>query len=270
MARLEVDDGARLAYRYDGPDDAVGAVLMIGGLGDDHRCWDSQIPLLTAKRLRVVRADNRGAGSSEADLSGLTITRMADDLVVLLDALNLDSAVVVGCSMGGLVAQDLAARHAGRVAALAFVATAPWLPEATRLALGLWRELAGAGADGHRLALLDTCLHGFSSAWIERNMAAMPAWTAPGSQSREAFAAQIGAMLAFEPVGVLPDVSTIVLHGREDMVMPLAVAREFLSLNPAATIEVGDCGHAIAIEQTAWLNDALDRFINKEIVDGRV
>lgn len=268
VARLEVGDGAGLAYRCDGPEDAVDTVLMIGGLGDDHRCWDSQVPLLTAKGLRIVRADNRGAGLSEADLSGLTIARMADDLVVLLDALNLDRAVVVGCSMGGLVAQDLAARHAGRVAALALVATAPRLSAATRLALGLWRELAGAGSDGHQWALLDTCLHGFSNAWIERNMAAMPAWTAPGSQSREAFAAQIGAMLAFEPVGALPDVPTVVLHGREDMVMPLAAAREFLTQNPAATIEVVDCGHAIAIEQTVWLNDALDRFINREIVDG--
>ena len=267
---LELADGARISYRCESPDSAPGTALLIGGLGDDHHCWDGQASRLLEIGWRVVRADNRGSGASDAPLVGLTIARMADDLAAILDAQSLDGAVVAGTSMGGFVAQTLAARHPGRVAALALVATAPHLPVAARLALGLWRDLVRSGARGLRMALLDTCLHGFSGTWIERNADKLAAWTEPGSRGAEALLAQIEAMLDFEPVTGLPEVRTLVVHGREDMLMPLEVARGFEQLCPRATFTVLACGHAVAIEQTAAFNDALVRFISRETTDGRV
>ncbi len=261
---VTVADGCRIAYRVDGPGAAPGAVLLLGGLGDDSTLWDAEAAALAARGGTVLRLDNRGAGASELGPDDLSITRMADDATAVLDALGIDRVHVVGTSMGGLIAQQLAVRHPARVRSLALVATAPRLPAGTRLLLGLWARLAASGPAGHADALLDACLHGFSPAWLDRHADRIEAWTAvDGAAGAAAFAAQIGAMLAHEPVAGLPDVPTLVLHGRDDQVMPLAVARDFAALGDRVAFEVLETGHAIAIEDPARFLDALVRFLGE-------
>jgi pimeloyl-ACP methyl ester carboxylesterase len=107
---------------YDGfGDPAQPTMLLIMGLGFQLVHWPEEFcRRLAAEGFRVVRFDNRDAGRS-THLPGrrYTLEDMADDAVGLLDALGIDSAHVVGASLGGMIAQTMAIRHPGRVRSLA-------------------------------------------------------------------------------------------------------------------------------------------------------
>ena len=96
-------------------------LLLIMGLGQQLIHWPEDFcRQLAAEGFRVVRFDNRDAGRS-THLPGrrYTLEDMAEDTVGLLDALAVDSAHVVGASLGGMIAQTMAIRHPGRVRSLA-------------------------------------------------------------------------------------------------------------------------------------------------------
>jgi pimeloyl-ACP methyl ester carboxylesterase len=102
-------------------DRARPTMLLIMGLGFQLIHWPEDFcRQLAAEGFRVVRFDNRDAGRS-THLPGrrYTLADMADDAVGLLSALGVDSAHVVGASLGGMIAQTMAIRHPGRVCSLA-------------------------------------------------------------------------------------------------------------------------------------------------------
>jgi 3-oxoadipate enol-lactonase len=104
--------------RGDGP-----PVLLIMGLGMNATGWWRTIPVLVDAGLRVIAFDNRGVGRSERVPGPYTAAEMADDAVSVLDAAGVDAAHVYGISLGGMIAQELALRHPGRVGALVLGAT---------------------------------------------------------------------------------------------------------------------------------------------------
>lgn len=129
-----------LAYRVDGPPGGE-PLLLIMGLGLQLHFWpDTFVELLTGRGFRVARFDNRDVGLS-THLRGLGVpsplvlarlrrpgyglTDMADDALAVLDALGWDSAHVAGVSLGGMIAQTLAARHAPRVRTLTSLSSTP-------------------------------------------------------------------------------------------------------------------------------------------------
>ena len=113
--------GFRMYYELHG---AGFPLLLINGLGSDHREWLYQLPAF-ASRFRVVVFDNRGAGDSEVPPGPYTTAGMADDAAALLAALGLDRAHVLGVSLGGMIAQEVALRHPGRVERLVLACTSP-------------------------------------------------------------------------------------------------------------------------------------------------
>jgi len=98
-------------------------LLLLHGLGGSHDDWRMQIPEFAAK-YRVIVPDLRGFGASERR-EPFTIQRHARDMMALLSALAIESAHVVGLSMGGAVAIELALRAPQAVASLVLVNTAP-------------------------------------------------------------------------------------------------------------------------------------------------
>jgi 3-oxoadipate enol-lactonase len=92
-------------------------LLLIMGFGGDHLAWAFQMPAF-AQRYRVIAFDNRGAGQSDAPDVPYTTRMMAEDAVGLLDALRIERAHVLGVSMGGMIAQELALNHPERVRSL--------------------------------------------------------------------------------------------------------------------------------------------------------
>lgn len=105
-------------YRIDGPRDGPDdgpLVAFANSLGTDLRLWDALLPLLPG--IRALRFDKRGHGLS--DLGGAcTIADLADDAAALVESVSPGPVVFVGLSIGGMIAQDLAARRPDLVRAL--------------------------------------------------------------------------------------------------------------------------------------------------------
>jgi len=97
---------------------------MIMGLGASSRLWYRLLPWI-ARRHRALTFDNRGTGGSPAVRTRLTMAGMAHDAVSVLDAAGVDSAHVIGASMGGMIAQHVALDHRDRVRSLVLACTTP-------------------------------------------------------------------------------------------------------------------------------------------------
>jgi pimeloyl-ACP methyl ester carboxylesterase len=97
-------------------------VLLVMGLGYGRWGWEPLLEPL-AERHRVIWYDNRGVGDSDKPAGPYTAAQLADDAVQVLDEHGLDRAHVVGTSLGGMIAQELALAHPERVEKLALLCT---------------------------------------------------------------------------------------------------------------------------------------------------
>ncbi|TVP69087.1 MAG: 3-oxoadipate enol-lactonase [Rhodobacteraceae bacterium] len=137
-----------LHLRTDGPEDAP-ALLLINSLGTDLRLWDKLMPYLT--RWRVIRYDKQGHGLSDLG-DGTDIAGHAADAAAILDALGCP-ATVLGCSIGGLIAQRLAADRPDLVRALVLSNSAARLGTP-----GSWQERIEAVQQGGTKVIADAVM----------------------------------------------------------------------------------------------------------------
>ena len=107
-------NGIELYFEEHGSGDPL---LLIMGLAADSIAWTFQLPEFS-KHYRTIVFDNRGVGRSSKPAGPYSIPQMADDAAALLDTTDISRAHVVGVSMGGMIAQELALRHPGRVRSL--------------------------------------------------------------------------------------------------------------------------------------------------------
>ena len=107
------------------------AVVLVQGLGLSSRFWFEQPKrLLEGGAARVIVLDNRGTGRSDKPRRPYRLPQMADDVARVIREANAGPAIVVGISMGGMIAQHVAMRHPRDVRALVLLATTPGLPHA--------------------------------------------------------------------------------------------------------------------------------------------
>lgn len=106
----------QLHYRIDGPDDGA-PLVFANSLGTDLRLWDQVLPLLP-QGLRIIRYDKRGHGLSSCPPAPYTMGALVSDAERLLDHLKLRDCLFVGLSIGGMIAQGLAAKRLDLVRAL--------------------------------------------------------------------------------------------------------------------------------------------------------
>jgi pimeloyl-ACP methyl ester carboxylesterase len=104
-------------------------LLLIQGLGYGRWGWDPVVPGL-AERYRVLTFDNRGIGESDKPAGPYTAREMADDALQVLDEAEVERAHVLGASLGGMIAQELAVKASGRVEKLVLCCTTPGGPDA--------------------------------------------------------------------------------------------------------------------------------------------
>jgi non-heme chloroperoxidase len=117
------DDGVRLAWRAQG-DPGAAAVLFVHGWMMSGAVWDAMLPHVRSPSWRVV-VDLRGTGMSDAPNGGYSLERYAADVLAVADAARLERFVLVGHSMGGQIAQLVAARTPDRVRGLALYCPVP-------------------------------------------------------------------------------------------------------------------------------------------------
>ena len=115
-------------------------LVLIMGFGGDHLAWGFQVPAF-ASRHRVIAFDNRGVGQSGAPDHPYTTRMMADDTVRLMDALGIDRAHVLGVSMGGMIAQEIALSYPGRVRTLQLHCTCARPDAYLRALVSAWRQI---------------------------------------------------------------------------------------------------------------------------------
>jgi pimeloyl-ACP methyl ester carboxylesterase len=112
--------GIRMYYEEHGAGDPVVLIMGITARGE---VWEKHVALWQT-RFRCIAADNRGVGLTDKPQGPYTSAMMADDFDGLMSALGITQARVVGCSMGSIIAQQLALRHPGRVRSM--VLMCPW------------------------------------------------------------------------------------------------------------------------------------------------
>jgi 3-oxoadipate enol-lactonase len=121
MAFTTTDDGTKLYWEESGSGTPL---LMIQGLGWSADMWYSLVPQLESS-YRLIRYDARGIGRSDVPAGPYPIELMADDAMAVLTAAGVDEAHVLGVSLGGIVAQEVALRHPARVCSLSLGCTHP-------------------------------------------------------------------------------------------------------------------------------------------------
>ena len=114
--------GLHMYYELEGSGTPL---VLIHGLSGDHFGWAMQAPAFTAGGYQCLLFDNRDVGQTDESPTGYNIREFADDTVALMSHLGIASAHIVGASMGGMIAQEMAINYPERVSSLTLVCTAP-------------------------------------------------------------------------------------------------------------------------------------------------
>ncbi|MFF9237296.1 alpha/beta fold hydrolase [Streptomyces sp. NPDC014801] len=125
MDHFTTRDGTRIAYDDQDPGGTAGPVLLLHGLAGHLGEWDDLTPRLLADGHRVIRYDARGHGASTRTPSDMTRAAAVSDAAALLTHLRVPPATLLGQSLGGLTALQLAARHPDLVSHLILIEAGP-------------------------------------------------------------------------------------------------------------------------------------------------
>jgi len=285
-------DGRRIGWR------AVGSgppLVLVNGYAATAVDWDPTFLSALGASFEVLCPDHRGMGDSDpVDLDALTIDAMADDLVLLLDARGIASAPVAGWSMGGFVAQRLAARAPLRVSRLALLGTDPggaaavladpaaWAAlvdhagtpreQATRLLSLLFPAGLAEQIDAQFGELVAAARAALSPAVLRAQERAIDVWHgvpvlgAAIDNEAPAGLGSAGATDSADAMGRAPAapasaIPVLVAHGAEDVVIPPANADALAARWSGAQVErFAGCGHAFMAQEPARLAELIASF----------
>lgn len=265
MTYARAADGVRLHYESVGRRSAP-AVLFIQGLGFDKHGWDLQ-RLVLSLRYRVIALDNRGAGLSGKPFDSYSLEQMADDAIAVLDHAGVDSAHVVGASMGGAISQLLALNHPHRVRSLTLVCTAcrhhPWRRE-------LLKEWAAIATERGVKAMTDEAARWVIGPRSFRRLWPMVGWFGPLGRSKpaHAFVAQVRAILATDDsmadeLATL-DVPTLIVAGGQDILTPRGDSEELAErIRGSELVVISGAAHGLMVEHASTLNRLLLDFLGR-------
>lgn len=240
------------------------ALLLVHGFPLDRTMWRQQLEG-TDGWMRIA-PDLRGAGQSDVPASGYTMTRYADDLVAVLDALGARRAVCCGLSMGGYILFELWRRYPERIRALILCDTKSEADTAEgkrgRDELAATARDAGVGAVAERLVpkLVGRTTRAENPALVE---------TVRTMVQRSPVAGVVGALQAMRdradatPRLVEVAVPTLIVVGAEDELTPPAVVRPMVDRIPGARYaEIPGAGHLAPLERPGPFNSAVAEFLS--------
>jgi pimeloyl-ACP methyl ester carboxylesterase len=246
--------------RFDVLDEGAGpAIVLLHGFPLSKETWDAQAAALR-QRARVVRFDLRGLGASGVPPGPYLMESLAGDVAAVLDALQIERAVVAGHSLGGYVALAFYRMFAERCLGLAAVCTRAGADEpavaAAREELATLAEREGIGPVvaaylpryfAPRVYVESPELVGRAREIVER--------TDP--RGAAAMLRGIAARVSSEDLLEEIRIPACVIAGRDDAVVPLAEARQLAAALPDAAFEELACGHVPLLEAPGELARAL-------------
>ncbi len=244
-------------------------LLMIMGFSGQASSWSEPFLERLWPHFSVVRFSNRGTGESDRPQEATTIRMMADDAAALLRALGIERAHVLGASMGGMIAQELALNHAdmlnglvlcctttggaGHVAANAEVFSmmmpAPGLPREDQIRKA-WPAMCTPGFIEDRLDFMEMML---------RTSLINPT-------PIETIMKQMAAVQAFDAYDRLGGIKapTLIVHGDADVLVPTANGRTLHERIPGSELAIiPGVGHMISWEKPAEAARVITDFLSR-------
>jgi pimeloyl-ACP methyl ester carboxylesterase len=242
-------------------------VLMVNGIGAERAGWGMQVPAVT-REFTAITYDNRDVGETGAgrDPKLYTIRQFADDAAGLLDTLGIESAHIVGASMGGCIAQEFAISYPTRTRSTTIICSwprvDPWLAELWEQWEHLFRALGPV--EWSRTTWLWVFTHrsyreaGFLDGLLQA------AEANPRKQTLEMYLRQSHAAKTFDALDRLGSISAPahVICGAEDIFTPCRHSEAIAAAIPNAKLSVmPDVGHGMFWEATDDFNELVMEFI---------
>ncbi|MFF8843156.1 alpha/beta fold hydrolase [Streptomyces sp. NPDC015127] len=226
-------DGTPIAYQVRGQGPGTPLVLL-AGQANNHHWWDGVRDDFHVDRTTVT-LDYRGTGDSGKPDVPYSTGGFAEDVVAVLDALGVEQAHVYGTSMGGRVAQQVAARFPGRVGALVLGCTSPGGPRSVERSADVRRALVQRG-DAGRDALVDLM---YTPAWVAAHPGPYHTLGDPGMPAYARYR-HLVAGHRHDAWDLLPRITapTLVVHGSDDLLNPAANAELLADRIPGAQLRL--------------------------------
>ncbi len=230
-------------------------LLLVQGMSGTHLSWGEPFLSALERDFALVAYDHRGIGESGRLDGDFTIADLADDAARLLDRLGLGAAHVLGVSMGGMVAQELALRHPARVRTLTLGCTYSGGSGSALTDPAIFQRLTASWQSGDRERILRAAWEINVSAGFAGND---EAWTAFRDAALAlpvpitVVMAQLRAISGHDTSERLREIAapTLVIHGTEDRMLDVANGRRIAERIPSAGLEeLEGVGHLFWIEQ---------------------
>lgn len=240
------------------------AVLFIHGYPLDRTMWAAQVAGL--EHCRRIAPDLRGFGLSDAPDLGYSMHTYADDLAAILDAQQVDEAVLVGLSMGGYVAFEFIRRHRERVKALVLMDTraeadTPEQRKARDQSASLARDQGAAAITERMLPRLIAPGNRQSMPHLVESLKGMMQAT-PVSGIVGALSAMRDRLDSTLLLSALDGMPTLIVVGEQDEITPVAAAEAMKSALPSAELKViPGAGHMPPMERPEAVNELLAGFL---------
>jgi pimeloyl-ACP methyl ester carboxylesterase len=265
MPKEKIGD-IEMYYQVQGQGDPL---VLIQGLTMDYTGWLLQSSVFSDK-YKVVVFDNRGVGRTSAPEEPYTTTQMADDTAGLLDFLKIEKAHVLGLSLGGMIAQELAINHPDRLKSLILAGTAACPREGAPRSAHIVRNLLSMAEKG---ADLETCTRMFM-AWAftpkffenpdQVQMVVRLTVSNPFPQPLQGLAGQVSASFTHDTRDRLDQIKapTMVLVGSQDLLLNVDCSKELAEKIPNAELKIlQGTGHFMCFEHAELFNQAVLEFL---------
>jgi len=241
-------------------------LVLIGGLGMPLQGWALQVKSLS-RIFQLIRFDNRGCGASSIPHQSFSIQDMANDVIALLDHLNLENAHILGLSMGGFIALELAAMAPHRVRSLVLAHTTAKLPIRTKHRLRLWTDMRQAAVPSSIMAR-EQLLWIFPERILQNDstveMLIKNMILAIESQSPEGFKGQVEACERFDILEKLPEITApaLIVCAADDLSAPLSHANYLKQLRNVLKFKIfSSAGHVSHLVDAEEFNHDVSDFI---------
>lgn len=251
-------DGVTLHYESTGPESAQ-ALVFSNSLGTDLRIWDAVLPLLP-EGLRVVRYDKRGHGLSDLPEQPWGMGDHVADLAGLLDHLGVSGAVVCGLSVGGMIAQGLAAERPDLVRSLILCDTGAKIGTPD-----LWDDRIEMTMTQGLGAMVDAVMERWFTPAFRDSDPTMALWR--NMLTRTTAEGYAGTCRAIRDTDLLESTARLRLpcmglSGDQDLATPPDLVRETAGLVPGSSFHlIPRAGHIPCVEQPRATADRINGFL---------